>query len=723
MNASDLYQMGIAEIEPIARSAIASGDRKLLEALRQALATRRVPRARRLLEDVIAAWSWNERNQIESADPAARATRSDDRDSGSSTKGREPKRFSLHLWSEPFRASGGVAAHGVKNALGRPHMPLPTLLVREAVQNSWDAGIPTGTRPVRFSLDGGLLKDYALRNLRRALCDSPSPGLELRTILARDEVPVLFVSDRGTTGLGGPTRADIHTDSSHDFVDFLRNVGQPPDKERGGGTYGYGKAVLYLASSASTIVVWSRCRWEGKIESRLIGVGLGDPYDQPGAAGIDLNYTGRHWWGIADEEVGAEPLLDQAADEAAEMLGFPPFEDGELGTTVMIVGADLGTDCLREGLQHAAESILWHCWPKMILRDGADVPDMEFSVRHDGEDIVIPPPESHPVIAPFVDAFRLAEGSIESVGILSRTHEIRCERPRQSLGQLGLVIASQRPLAGKECGSEFDGSPHHIALMRAPGLVVTYLEGPDSPVPDTSWAGVFIADDAVDRAFAKAEPPSHDEWSPDLLPTGHEKRFVNVGLRRLKEFAKAFTQPGAGSDPDQEVLSLGAIAGALGGLLVDQSGPGAWNPPAPTSNDPTVDLGERGRQSGLRSRRPRRPRITADAGILVVEGDKVVLRVPFTVDGPVGRVRLKAVASVTTDGGMGVEQEGPLGAARPQVDRWEIDDRVLDEVQPILELGSSLEGTVFIEVPVDAEISVTLKVEVLPPTVENDGQD
>lgn len=50
----------------------------------------------------------------------------------------------LELQSERYSASGNVASAGVLNQLGRPTLDPLMVLVREAVQNSWDAAAADG---------------------------------------------------------------------------------------------------------------------------------------------------------------------------------------------------------------------------------------------------------------------------------------------------------------------------------------------------------------------------------------------------------------------------------------------------------------------------------------------------------------------------------------------------------------------------------------------------
>ena len=200
--------------------------------------------------------------------------------------------------SQTFPPEGASAAEGVRNQLGRPELDLLTILVREAAQNSWDAR-RTDVPSVDFRLSIGAVSAAHLATWRDLLLrNAPLDGdLPLRRILRKSDIRTLSVSDRGTSGLGGPTRADVLHGDNHDFISFVRNIGEPRDKEFGGGTYGFGKGIFYLLSTAGTVLLHTRCDdGNGRLQTRLIGCALWKSYvGKDGTA--DRRYTGRHWWG------------------------------------------------------------------------------------------------------------------------------------------------------------------------------------------------------------------------------------------------------------------------------------------------------------------------------------------------------------------------------------------------------------------------------------------
>src|SRR5699024_7625365 len=179
-------------------------------------------------------------------------------------------------WSQPFPPEGGQTAEGIKRQLGRPGLDEYAVLVREAAQNSWDAR-REDSEVIDFSI--------TLRRLDRtakAWRDRFAPGTlstEGMGLLDRMDSQswVLTVSDRGTSGLGGPIRADERSRPGEvaDFVQFIRNVGEPRDKSMGGGTYGFGKGIFYRISRAGVIIVDTLNDEEDERSRRLMGAALG----------------------------------------------------------------------------------------------------------------------------------------------------------------------------------------------------------------------------------------------------------------------------------------------------------------------------------------------------------------------------------------------------------------------------------------------------------------
>jgi len=494
----------------------------------------------------------------------------------------------LHLHSEPYSATGNLASEGARNQLGRPKLDQLAVLVREAVQNSWDAHNPEDPH-IRIGFDLVTLDTGQRKVLRENVLAEPAHATNIASRLADEAsaIQMLIISDRNTSGLGGPTRADvIEKSSSTDFVDFLRNIGQPPDKPLGGGTFGYGKAALYLVSGIRCILVYTRCKYRCRLESRLMVACLGRDYvteDGP----RPIKYTGRHWWGVIDDGSAiAEPLTGNAAAELATALGIPGFAKDETGTSIAILDFLPGPNRLPDQAMDAMQTaLLWNFWPKMIAY-GSARPAIDFSFRFNGVVAPIPKLENYAPLGGFkagMIALKERRNGTPLSNPHTRFHEVRSQRPRALLGWLCLIrfphLARERgrPKAASLGGIEL-AACHHIALMRNAELVVKYLPGPAPTTDVLEWAGVFIATEDVDRAFAAAEPPTHDDWVSENLADATERRYVNVALRELAKFAEEFASPGTARRADAASLPLGALSRRLALLLTGASGPDAGTP-------------------------------------------------------------------------------------------------------------------------------------------------
>ncbi|CAM4526309.1 hypothetical protein NONI108955_43570 [Nocardia ninae] len=608
-------------------------------------------------------------------------------------------------FSQPYPPEGASAAEGIRNQLGKPELDHLTILVRESAQNSWDARI-SDDRTVDYRID--------LRTISAA--DAPAwreqflrgvpaeDHLPLRKALTQPTIRVMSISDRGTRGLGGPTRADVISSTRRDFVTFMRNIGEPRDRALGGGTYGFGKGILYLVSRPGVILVHTRCQVDGGFETRLMGAALWKSYDFTRLAD-NRRYTGRHWWGDTTGDV-VEPLTGAAAESMARALGLQAFGASETGTTILVIDPNLEEREPARAAGYLADTIAWHLWPKMLENRSGVLP-MRFAVTCDGISYPVPDPAETRPLSLFVAAYRkLAE--VES-------RELYCGKPKKLLGKMALekrVVPKFEPSDVAEMVG-VSGLTHHVCLMRPAELVVNYWRGPKPPSELVSYAGVFRADDAMDEIYAAAEPPTHDGWNHQSLEHP-DSTYVRTTFKRFGEAIEGLLDLRGGVGVGAAQVSLGAassklsplIGGAWGiGAATDYGRPGDVQAPTPRprpgpaprgrdddSGSPEAEVGSTpagpggydGKGSGNATDgsqpsapRFRRPKVeyVGDPYLDEYSGAAVLIqpfRLPVQI---VQRVKAEVAVALTTDGGR--ETDPPAGAEMPGLVGWEDDSGVL----------------------------------------------
>lgn len=480
----------------------------------------------------------------------------------------------LNRWSEPFGAHGGFHAHSAGQTLGRPDLDHQSLLLRESVQNSWDA-CRDKSKGIAFRMD---LMELSARQ-RRVLLDVVLAGaptaLHFDRVSKEAVVNLLVVTDRRTRGLGGPTRSDVAAKGRNDFVGLVRNIGRSQDKTIGGGTYGFGKGILFETSSVGTVVIYTRTRFENRLQSRFIAVGIGDDYEEGGKP-----YTGRHWWGRPEPEVGVEPYLDDEAEMYAAALGIDLL-DGETGTSIAVVAPSIGGEPLnRTDVERLAESALEWAWPHMVGDKGRPTIEFGFSVR--GEELEVVDPRSHPLYRHYVRAYELAvatnDGNVAGPNKFENEYpDLRARlwglRPKKKAGSLAVARFTPRGLRIDE------PKLSKVALMRNPRFVVKYMPVERDP-SDLEMAGVFVADADVDEDFAKTEPVAHDDWQPVSLGN-RQSSIVKVTLNNIR---KLFSDRSAGSVSDRpeerHIKGVSTLSEALGDVVsgIDGGGPRIQRP-------------------------------------------------------------------------------------------------------------------------------------------------
>ncbi|AZZ41238.1 hypothetical protein C0Z11_01845 [Acidipropionibacterium jensenii] len=464
--------------------------------------------------------------------------------------------------AKPF-GPGDIAGDGTKKLLGTSVAPA-TLLLRETAQNSWDAR--RSGRVPEYQMRFRTLDERGMRVLRKEVFPGtpPHPGEGIIKSLRVPSMNVIEIHDRGTAGLGGPTRNDSMAlaGATTNYRDFVLTVGAPRDQQYGGGTYGFGKTSAFRASRCETILVWTRIEPKsGQFEERLIAIAVNKSFVWGG-----VRYTGQQWWGRRAEIHGmpqVEPVLDDEAHRLGESLFERGFSPTETGTSIMIL-APAFVDGRDQFVQEVQRAITLNLWPK-IIEGQPDDRRMDISLVVDGRSQRILNAADSAVIAAkqqCLSVVRQLQDGQESTNPLVEDFEIRCGNPKRRIGRLALRACVSPP------GDPFKDAENAVTLMRSGAELV--VEDKDFGKIENGrgeWVGVFKPELEMDDVFAAAEPPSHDEWNLSALQ-GHSKTFVNVGLRRIKETVKSFLAPLPDPEQVKDESSAGELAQALGALVV-----------------------------------------------------------------------------------------------------------------------------------------------------------
>ena len=212
------------------------------------------------------------------------------------------------------------------------------LLVREAVQNSLDAGANYRTDKSSISVDFKI-GDFETRRISGYFdgisnkLDTKYPGKQAY-IVARDTY---------TSGLTGPVRyEDV---KNHDFGNLLKlvyEISKPQDQEGAGGSWGLGKTV-YFRIGIGLVIYYSRIKEGRRYVSRLAAALVEDEKKSnhllPQLKG--KIQRGIAWWGTIDfkdpERTHTIPVTDEREIGVfLKALDITPYKDDETGTTIII---------------------------------------------------------------------------------------------------------------------------------------------------------------------------------------------------------------------------------------------------------------------------------------------------------------------------------------------------------------------------------------------------
>ncbi|MGP9529542.1 hypothetical protein [Glutamicibacter sp. AOP5-A2-18] len=470
----------------------------------------------------------------------------------------------LNRYSKPRGA--GDQTSGGRGKLLRPTSDLSRvgIVVRETLQNSWDARDPDwdpayGVRVYK-------VKEDARRILReRIFTNLPSSLKDLGSSLNNPNLHAIEIFDRGTSGLNGPYRATEVAEEGgpNNFNSFVFDIGTTKTSESSGGTFGFGKTATFEVSRVHSVVYWTRClNDEGQYEHRLIAACLHEPY-----AENQMRYTGAHWWGNLVPSTSNPaltdivPILGEEAQKLGELLFHLPFgDDGdnhETGTSILILEPVISVEDVLEGelegeqaplvqvavetddhvselLKQISEALSMNSWPKTIPLDDDNLPMLIELYRNEDELKVAERIRQESEI--YANALihvrtqqgqqTYEEGRAVPAGILDeKTIPITLRPPKKpgisqmdyfgtrrdrTVGHLHLSLRLKTPL-----GAPSSQRQNALCLMRSEAELVVYYDD-DFLFEDENfeWHGVFKPTPECDKHFSASEPPTHDSWNP-----------------------------------------------------------------------------------------------------------------------------------------------------------------------------------------------------------------
>ncbi|CAN7487180.1 hypothetical protein [Variovorax paradoxus] len=456
---------------------------------------------------------------------------------------------------------GGATGEAFANTLKSPGMLPEHVLARESIQNSVDAGVESLKVVIKFrarSLVNSEKKNFVaaagLSDIaaRAKLLELP-PNCLSTIDKPKTPLSLLYVEDYNAEGLSGEPH-----DKGSNFHRLLLSLGDRSKARtaRGtGGSYGFGKSVYSSSSAIQTIFAYTRFKGaDGNEHTRVFGCG----YYASHEIGDD-SFSGRAWLGT-DEHPDAkgrsivDPLEDKAADELAAKLGFVPRAQGERGTSILIVDADVNMQEIVRGVED------WW-WPRL------EENKLDVEIWAADGSMVVPRPKKNDALKPFIEAFDLARGR----GAAKPGQELYKPNAEGGvqLGTCGFVVVPANSAGGLVVPPDRCNT---IALIRAPLMVVAYM-----PVSELSppAVGAYVAPDIeeVDLALKKSEPPAHDRWDPASMnlrdETGQAKKLVVAILSRVKAALKRF-QSKAAPPAQAKQRRLSILERALGGYFKPQ---------------------------------------------------------------------------------------------------------------------------------------------------------
>lgn len=391
----------------------------------------------------------------------------------------------------------GLNDAGVENFQGA----IDVFLSRECGQNTGDAP-REGVETVRLEFDRLIVpaKDIpAFSRLRETLqsClerwrgkEKEREFLEQAIALAeKPEIPVLKISDFGTTGLTGDD-----TDERGRWLALVKSQGLSNKGDTAGGSFGIGKSSPFAASRFRT-VFYGTCTEAGS--EALQGVSrLVTHKDAAGKLTQGVGFIGKY-----DSNGGedGEPVF-RAIRSSADIP--PLYRRTEPGTDIWVIGYRSGDEWRND----LVRSILTNFWPAIFHGT------IEFRV---GTQKI-----TKGNLAELINS-HVGQEDFEAHYFYKAIHRQPITRRLRHVGDCALYLAADAP-----------DLPKRICMVRKSGMRIFDYQPKSCRVP---FSGLFICSDSEgNKLLRKMEPPKHDLWDPKRVEGPEGKK----AMQEIKEWIR-----------------------------------------------------------------------------------------------------------------------------------------------------------------------------------------
>lgn len=213
-------------------------------------------------------------------------------------------------------------------------MPILDLLVREAIQNSLDAGIATEEHASVFV-------DIGIKNISVHSFAEHLEGItnQLKENFGATPQKAIYIEDSNTSGLTGSL--DFKKSPNSNVFKLIYGISMAQEQQGAGGSWGLGKTV-YFRIGIGLVVYYSRIVNEsGKYEHRL-AVTLVENEKSPNTIipkSTEKIPSGIAWWGerLNSNNDDTVPITDEAMiRDILKSLSIEPFEEDRIGTKIII---------------------------------------------------------------------------------------------------------------------------------------------------------------------------------------------------------------------------------------------------------------------------------------------------------------------------------------------------------------------------------------------------